>query len=49
MTTPLISKWFIWTSKESTFAKTYKEAWEISEEIYERTGRRGVIEPVYTL
>lgn len=51
MTTPqpLISKWFVWTSQERTFAKTYKEAWRLSQQILKRTGRCAVIEPVYSI
>lgn len=47
--TPPISKWFVWTSEERHFVKTYEEAWTLCAKIYKNTGRTAIVEPVYQL
>ena len=46
---PSISKWFVWTSKERHFTKTYEEAWKLSQKLYAETGSLAFVEPVYSL
>lgn len=48
-TSPTVSKWFVWTSKEHHFTETYEEAWKLSEKLYAETGSLAFIEPIYSL